>query len=56
MEFELVILAQFIAFLVVSMGTIFAVSAPRTGELIRERQHPRSRQILSRPCAETEGL
>ena len=39
MEFELVILAQFIAFLVVSTGTIFAASAPRTGVLVNERRH-----------------
>ena len=39
MELELVIFAQIIAFLVVSTGTIFAVSAPRNEELIKERRH-----------------
>jgi len=36
MEFELVILGQMIAFLAISTGTIFAVTAPRKDELILE--------------------
>ena len=38
MEMEWVIFGQIVAFLVVSTGTIFAVSAPKSEELIRERQ------------------
>ncbi len=42
MEMEWVILCQMVAFLVVSTGTIFAISAPKSGVEIRER---RDRQL-----------
>ncbi len=38
MEMEWGIFGQIVAFLVVSTGTIFAVSAPQSEEVIRERQ------------------
>ncbi len=38
MEMEWVIFGQIVAFLVVSTGAIFAVSAPKSEEEIRERQ------------------
>ncbi len=42
MELEWVILSQIVAFLVVSTGTIFAISAPKSEEEIRAR---RDRQL-----------
>ncbi len=39
MEMEWVILGQIVAFLVVSSGTIFAVSAPKFDEEIKQRRY-----------------
>ena len=38
MEMEWVILGQIVAFFVVSTGTIFAVFAPRSEEVIKRRR------------------
>ncbi len=38
MQMEWVILGQIVAFLVVSAGTLFAISAPRCEEVIKNRR------------------